>query len=73
MCNDCEFHRNMRRDASIHAVVDSSVALGTATEKATVAQKPTIWRKFSTDKSAYPALTRAQEDMASGKLQGIEK
>lgn len=47
MCTDCEFHRNMLRDASLHAVGDLSVELGTGKAKVAKPKKPVVWRKFA--------------------------
>lgn len=49
MCYDCDYHKDMRRDASIHAVEDPQLELGTGNKKPVSVKKVIIWRKFRGD------------------------
>ena len=71
MCQDCEFHRNERRDASIHAVVDKTLKLRVKDKKK--GEKVSHVTLTSQDiPDDFPFLKMAMRAKESGVLQGSD-
>ncbi len=73
MCHDCEFHRNERRDASIHAVVDTTLELGGKGKKGKKVEKTSLVTVKSEEiPDDFPFLQMAMRAKESGVLQGSD-